>query len=285
MAKLRREDVEDIDIKELEDTEYTEADYETYDGDIPPAGTVLTGYVKKMWWTRTQIKDDGSGDDPMIKILWVAAENEGGLEEYNGLTVWETAVLIPGAKFRWAPFINNFGISLKAIKTSTYVADAEDQFGAPIEKIGTFTPGEDSDESWSRIITERHRWNGDWSARAKRWLPYDEEADEEEEAEEAGQRIADEAEEYEEDTEEEEATEEEAEEEAEPEPARGRKARGSRTAAKAPARPAGRTAKAPAGKPAKAAPGRRGARPKADAKPAARTRGRKAAAADDEPPF
>src|SRR4249920_1683219 len=270
MPKLRREEVADLDVKVLDEQEYTEGDFESYEGEIPPANTELTGYVQNMWWCRTQEKDDGTGLDPMIKVLWVAGDNEGELEEFNGLPIWENLVLVPGAKFRWAPFLNVHGITLKEIKASTYVGEDDDERigGAPIEKIGNFVPGQDSDDAWSRVITKRRFWNDEWRAEAKSWLPWadgdaPEESTEPEEPEEPEDLAEGEGEEEPELFEDEDGNTVDAEgniyeenedgefvmveEEPEPEPEPAKPARGRRAAAKpAAAKPAARTAAKPA---------------------------------------
>ena len=299
MPKLRKDEIADLDVKVLDETEYTEGEFEKYEGEIPPSDTELTGYVARMWWCRTAEKDDGTGLDPMIKVMWIAGDNEGELEDFNGLPIIENLVLIPGAKFRWAPFLDTFGITLKAIKTSTYVAEEDDERwgGAPIEKIGAFVPGEDSDAAWSRVITGRRFWNDAWSATPKKWLPWETEngedpeadAEYEEEDPDAEADAEEDGEEYDEDAEEDG---EEDEPEPEPAPARARAARPAARAAKPAAttraaRPAAarQAPAARAAKPAAAAPSSRRAKPAA-AKPAARGRGRAAAAEEDnEPPF
>jgi hypothetical protein len=273
MVKLRKEDTADLDIDELDAIEYSTDTFDTYDGDIPPKDIELGGYVKKMWWTRTQ------NNDPMIKVLWVAAENDGDNDEYNGCPFWLNAALIGGAKFRWAPFLDNFGITLRQVKNNTDVEGEDDQFGAPINKIGSFRPGEGNDEAWCRIITDREKYNGEWQPRVKEWLPWDDD----------GTEPADEAEDEEPEDEE---YEEEEEPEPEPEPARTRGGRSTRAAARsAPEKPATRgargTARTAAKTPEKAAPARgaRGAR--TAAKPAAtpaRGRGR-ARGSSEDPPF
>ena len=116
MAKLRKDEVADIDVQDLDDAEYSEDDLDSYSGRVPDANTELTGYVARMFWCRTQEKDDGSGLDPMLKVLWIAGDNEGELEEYNGLPVVENLVLVKSTKFRWAPFFRVFGIELKDIR-------------------------------------------------------------------------------------------------------------------------------------------------------------------------
>jgi hypothetical protein len=285
MAKLRSEDVASLDVKELESAEYSTEEFDRYYGEVPPVGTELTAYVKRMWWTRSATKANGSGNDPMLKILTVAADNEGDLEQYNDCPFWLNAALNAGSKFRWGPFLDNFQISIRAIKARKVdVEDKTDQNGAPIISIDGFRPGEDSDEAWCRIITEQEPYNGVMSPRVKEWLPYDDEDDEEgEDAEEAADDEADD--EYEEEDGEEDG--EEAEAEPEPAPARGRRgaarsattaaapARGRRPAASAPARPAA-SGSAPRG-------GRSSGRaPAPAAAPARRGRGR---AAKDDIPF
>ena len=280
MVRLRKEDTADLDIDELDSIEYSTETFESYDGDVPPKDLELTGYVKKMWWTRT------TNNDPMLKILWIAEENTEELEEYNGCPFWLNYALIGGAKFRWAPFLDNYGLTLKQVKNNIDVAEKDDQNGAPINKIGNWKPGEESDEAWCRIVTGRERYNGEWKPAVAEWLPYDTDEDEGE----AGD------EEYDDEPEEE----PEDEPEPEPEPARGR-GRSKPVAASRTAEPArgSRTTRATEKTPEKAATarGQRGARTAAPAKgkaaaaPArgarsAPTRGRGRPRGDDsEPPF
>lgn len=264
MPKLKVTD-DELDVEELEDAEYNEdGDFEDYSGEQPPKGTILRGFIKKMWWTYSQ------NDNPMLKILFVADGNTGDLEEYNGLPVWENAVLIPSVKFRWQPFLDTFGLTIRDVKTKLYVSADDDNQGAPIEKIGKWEPGEDAR---CRIVTKRERYQGEWNTKVSKWLDDEEAADEEEEEEAppprrsraakpaaSSRRKPDpEPEEDEEEEEAEEAEDEEEEEEAPP-PRRG---------------PAGRSRTSTA-------------RAKAPAKAPARGRSRRAAAQDvddEEPPF
>jgi hypothetical protein len=279
MVRIRQEDVADLDVEELDSLEYSTEQFDSYDGEVPPKDTELIGYLRKMWWTRSQ------NNDPMIKALWVAAENDGDLDEYNGCPFWLNLPLIGGAKFRWAPFFETYGITLRQIKKREMdLADKDDQNGAPINKIGNFRPGEENDEAWCRIITTRERYNGEWQPRVAEWLPYDADGDE--------------AEPEEEEEPEDEYEDEEPEEEPEPEPApaRGRGGRGTRSTARsapvAAEKPAARrgTRTAPA-KPVETAPARtgRGTRTAKAAAPATPARGRGRARSkdgyDDEPPF
>jgi hypothetical protein len=295
MAKLRPEDVADIDVKALEAAEYSTEEFDKYYGETPPVGTELNAYVKRMWWTRSAPKAGGGGNDPMLKILTVAAENEGDLAEYNDCPFWLNVTLTENAKFRWGPFFDNFGLSIRAIKARKLdIEDAEDQNGNLINSIDGFKPGEEEDDAWCRIITDQEPYNGVMQPRVKEWLPWDVEAEYSDNGDgEDGDEEADD--EYEDEDE----LEAEAETEAEPEPpARGRGAArsASRSAAPArgsrPARPAPEAAPArrggrPAAAAAAPAPARgRAARPAAAAAPARRGRGgRGAGGSSEEPPF
>jgi hypothetical protein len=268
VPKLRKEDVADIDVDELEEAEYSEGNFVSYSGEIPPEDTVLAGVVKSMWWTRTNPKPGGNPNgDAMVKVLWVAEENDGDLEEYNGLPAWENMALTAPSKFKWGPFFDHFGISIRDVradnksgKNNVVVSDTDEQMGSPIEKIGPFVPG--SDEAYCRIVVAREKYDGRWQAHVKAWLDWEEGDDDDD----------DEVDEVEPEDEEEEDTEEEEEPEEVPPP------RGRRTAAKASNAPAATSTRPAARKPATA---RSGA-----AKAPAPKRGRRGAAgSSDEPPF
>lgn len=183
---------DELDIEEMEAAEYDDSgsSFEPYDGEQPPKGTVLNGAVTKMWWT------DTAAGDRMFKVLWVAEDNEGDLAEYDGLPIWENIALISTAKFKWKPFIDRFGFTLQDIKKKLIVDADDDQFGAPIQKIGKFEP--DTDAAVSRVITGRHKYQGDWQTDITTWLqdgegveePDEPEVDEPEEAEEAPEEEA-----------------------------------------------------------------------------------------------
>jgi hypothetical protein len=252
MPKLKVDDNE-MNVKELEDAEFNEdggGQYEDYDGEQPPKGTLLGGYLKKVWWTYTQereVNGETVGGDPMLKVLFVASENTGEEDEFNGCPVWDNIPLTPGAKFKWAPLFRVLGLTIRDVKTKTFVAEDDDNVGAPVEKIGEWQPGEESDSAWLRIVTGRHKFNGSWQTDPDKWLDYEE------------------------------PEEDEPEEEPEEEPAKpargGRRAKPAAETKAAPSRPAtrGRRASASDNGDTKAA------------KPAARGRGRKPA--DDDPPF
>jgi hypothetical protein len=269
MPKLRPADVADIDPDELEEAEYSEGNYVSYSGEIAPADTVLRAYIKNIWWTKS------SSGNSMLKVLVIADANENELEGYNGMPMWENMVLTSPAKFKWGPFFEHFGIKVSDVKNKTgksnvTVAAEDDSQGAPVEKIGSFVPGEDSDAAWCRVVTTREPYEGKMQAHVGVWLDYDE--DEEEEPEEDIEE-----EEAEEEAEEEEDEAEEGEEEEEVQPTRGR-----RTAAKAsrtpPATPSRSTSRKPA--PSRSAP----AKGRAATAPS-RGKGRRAAGSSDDPPF
>lgn len=289
----------DLDIAALEEAEYSDDEFSDYAGKIPPPKTLLTGYVKKMWLTASQ------NDDDMIVALWEAAENEGDDAQYDGLPIWEHMALIESTKFRWAPFLAAFGLTIRDVATKLVVDKDEDRIGAPILKIDKWEPG--SDASWCQVLTKRDTYNDELQAKAAKWYAYDE-ADEEDQEDEADDEDEQEDEDLEDEDEEqddeEDEDEEDEEEEEQPPPTRSRrtatrsatstKAAAAKTPAKTAARTPARTAKAPAqttrtttratgtsrrAATTKATPAR------ATAKPAGRARGRGKATVDNEPPF
>lgn len=261
MPKLRKQATAKIDVDEMEAAEYSEGSYAKYDGEVPPADTILTAYIKSMWWAETQ------NGDPMLKVLVVAEGNEGEEEEYEGLPMWENMALTPAAKFKWAPFFDHFGITVADAKNKVIVSGEDDQLGEPVTKIGSFVPG--SDESWCRVITSREPYNGNWQAHVAEWLDYEEPEEDAEEEEP-------------EEPEDEEAEDEDTEEEPEEEPEEAPAARGRRSASK------GRTTPTPTA--TRSTPSRsarsRSAPAKAGKSPAPAKRGRRAAGgSSDDPPF
>jgi hypothetical protein len=271
MPRLRIDD--ELDADDLDGAEYSTGSYQKYEGEQPPVDTYLRGYIKNIWWTYT------ASEDPMLKVLFVADGNTGDDEDYNGLPVWENMALTKGAKFKWGPFFEHFGLTIRLLKAKTIIAEEDDEkMGSPVTKIGTLlTPGEDSDNARCAIITTREKYDGKWQTHVGEWLD-DEEPEEEEAAED----------------EEQEEEEEEEEEEEPPPPARTRRAASGKTSAQ----PA--TKSAVASKPAatKTSAGKTSAtRPTATKRPAAAKPGaakaaaapargkRRAATLDDEPPF
>jgi hypothetical protein len=295
----------EFNIAELEEADYNESDdFESYDGELPPSDTVLTGYIKSMWWTMT------GSNKRMFKILFVAADNEEDEAEFDGLPIWDNPFFSPDGKFRWKPFIDNFGVTLKDIQTKLYLEPEENdhpRFGSVVERVGTLVPG--GDTAWARVLTKiGFDQEGNRRVEIKKWLPLededeivDEEEPEDEEEPPEDPEDYDDSDEEEEDEDYEEEDEEEDEEEEEPEPPkRGR--RPAPAAAKAAAKPGaspGASAKARAAKTAPARGGRaaaapaRGAKPAATrgtrtttTKPASATRGRRTAQPPQkEPPF
>jgi len=290
MTRLKEADVAGLDVRELEAVEYSTEQFDYYEGDVPPVDTILRGYVKRMWWTRS------ANNDAMLKILWIAAENEGDLKQYDGLPVWLNAALIASAKFRWDPFLQWAQISLAAIKARKVDVDKADQNGAPIKSIDGFHPGEDHDEAWGMILIGHEPYQGETKAIAKDWLEWEDELDDsgesdEDEYEDEDETGDEEGDEYED----EEEGEAEDEQPAEP-PARGRRGsrsapataqtRGARTAGKAPAATATRSGARSARGSGSAPSGRTAAAPARGSRTAsAPARGRGRRSADNEPPF
>lgn len=170
-------DLDEDAIRDLEEAEYEEGgSFEKYNGEQPPVGTELYGFVKRIWWTYSQ------NDDDMLKILWVADGNEGEEAEFNGCPIWENYSLISTMKFKWAPFLDVLGLTIRDVIRKTHVeAEEEGNNGQPIIKIGTWEPG--SDESYCRVITDHHKHEGNWQTDVGTWLPYEDEEEPEPEPE------------------------------------------------------------------------------------------------------
>lgn len=174
---------EDLNVKELEEAEYEEGQFQKYDGEIPPTGTMLNMRVTAMWWTYTA--QDG---DAMLKVLSVAEDNPGSLSEYDGLPCWDNMALTAAAKFKWAPFLDHFGLTIRQVKTQLFVADDDDRNGAPIEKIAKWQVGSDAAQFVGVINKERYQ--GKWQAHINEWLDADTELEADEEEEKSRSRAA-----------------------------------------------------------------------------------------------
>lgn len=129
MAKMKWDD--DIDWKGLNDEEYDDSgDFEDYDGPVPPKGTLLNGDIKKVWLS------ESSTGNMMLRVLFEAADNEGDNKDYDGCPVWDNVVFTsPKAKFRWQPFFDALGFTLKDLKAKTVVGE-EDNVGTVVDSIG-----------------------------------------------------------------------------------------------------------------------------------------------------
>jgi len=169
-------DPDDLDVEWEEGQTFTK-----YDGDIPPVDTVLIARITKMWWTQT---NDGSAS--MIKMVAVAEQNTGDLEEYNGLDSWENLTFKKTAAFRYGPFLAHFGIAYKDIFNKMDVEEEDDRIGTPINKIGNWVVG--SDDALCRIVTGRDKYKGKQQSRIEGWLDYEEPDDEDDEDEPAPRR-------------------------------------------------------------------------------------------------
>lgn len=172
MPRLKVDD-DELDIEELEEAEYEESDYEPYSGPQPPKGTILYGYVKKIWWTYN------SNDVRMFVVIFEATDESG---KYKGLGVWDRITLSTAAKFRWQPFLDAMGITLQDIKKKMIVERDDENQGRPVTKIGSFVIG-DEEKAAIRIITKKERYNDEWETKVDKWLPWEDPHDDDEEDE------------------------------------------------------------------------------------------------------
>jgi hypothetical protein len=155
----------DIDWRGLNDAEYSDDEFETYDGPVPPKNIILSGVVKKIWATET------ANGDAMLKVLFEAAGNSGDRKVYNGCGIWDNVLFtMPQVKFKWQPFFDAIGITLADVKNKTLLADTEeDRMGAPIARIGTVKFPEAGVPI--RVKTDREKYEDEWQARVGKFLP------------------------------------------------------------------------------------------------------------------
>lgn len=111
--------------------EYDGGDFEPYDGEEPPAKTVLRGQVKKLWITESK------QGNRMLKVLFEAGGNQGKRAEYDGWSVWDQIPLLPNCAFRYMPFLESLGLTMDDLKRRCAIAQEEDNVGTPVLKIGT----------------------------------------------------------------------------------------------------------------------------------------------------
>jgi hypothetical protein len=158
-----------FDEDELEGAEYNE-DFGDYTGEEPPASIILSGHIKKLWLSESE--KEGVKSDMLI-VLFVADENEGDYEKYNGWPTFDYQVLKTTTKFKWKPFFDAIGITVRDVKNKMYTADEPENMGDVVEKIGTWQPGPDNDGAWVRVLTKRELYNGAYQAKVQKFLPWE----------------------------------------------------------------------------------------------------------------
>ena len=178
MAKLKIS-AEDFDLEGLDQAEEGEG-FEDYDGPIPPNKTILRGRIVQMWASKSE------AGNLRFPYLWIAQGNEGDLERYNGLPVFDGVTWVASAATWYKPFLAAFGIKLKDIFNKTDVEEEEGRFGNKINKIGKWRPDRENTDGDCRMIIKRDRFEGEVRAKCGKFLPLDaadEAADEEDEGE------------------------------------------------------------------------------------------------------
>jgi hypothetical protein len=177
MPKMKWGDAEP-DWDELDDAEYEEGDFDRYEGPVPPNNTVLSGVIKKIWGAESQ------AGNSMFKVLFEAEGNSGDKKKFNGCPIWDNVVWTPQTKFRWQPWLDAVGLTLKDVRQKTITAEDDDNVGKPIMRIGKikFTEGVDV-----RVVTKRESYNGEPQARIQEWLaPKDADTDEDDDEDDDG---------------------------------------------------------------------------------------------------
>jgi hypothetical protein len=177
MPRLKADEFS-FDEEELEGAEWSEDEYSSYDGPEPPARIVLRGFVKKMWITEAR-----SSKNDMLVVLFEAKDNVGDRAQYDGWATWDHLVLQANTKFRWQPFLNATGLTLQDIKKKMYVGEDEENNGLPIEKIGTWVPGEQNDAAWLMAVTKREFYDGESRGKVAKYLEWEDPEEDEDEPE------------------------------------------------------------------------------------------------------
>jgi hypothetical protein len=145
----------DVDFDELPE-EWDDDGYEPYDGEQPPAGTLLNGEIDRMWY-----KEFSSGSKGFV-VSFKADGNTGSREEYNGWGTLDNIVLQDNTAFRYGPLLEVLGITLDDVQRRTQTEDDEDQIGLPITRIGKVKlPVACS------IITKNEKYEGERRAKVK----------------------------------------------------------------------------------------------------------------------
>lgn len=174
MPKIKWGDAEP-DWDELDDAEYEEGEgYNRYEGPVPPNNTILSGVIKKVWAAESQ------AGNSMFKVLFEAEGNTGDKKKYDGCPIWDNVVWTPQTKFRWQPWLDALGLTLREVRGKTITAEDDDNVGTPIMRIGKV---KFSDGVAVRVVTKRESYQGEPQARIQEWMspgdPDSEEDDEE----------------------------------------------------------------------------------------------------------
>jgi hypothetical protein len=161
MPKMRwAGDAEEPDWSAMEDEEFDESgDFAPYDGPQPPKNTLLSGELKKVWAVTSQ-----SGNH-MFKVLWEATGNSGDKAKYNGLAIWDNIVWVPQNKFKWQPWLDGLGITLRAVQKATVTAEDEDNVGLPVQRINRL-----KFPAPIRVLTDSEMYEGERRTKVNKWL-------------------------------------------------------------------------------------------------------------------
>lgn len=107
-----------------EDLEGVEA---SYNGEMPPANTLMSGVLSKIFLTHDH------ENKPMFKVLYKAV---GG--DYDGFPAWVNVSIKPSAAFVWGPFLEDvLHVSVEDLNSRTKVDRTNPRpAGLPVTSIG-----------------------------------------------------------------------------------------------------------------------------------------------------
>lgn len=163
MPKLKLDDGV-FDAEALEEAEEGEQ-YEDYEGEVPRTNTTLKGRIVGMWATKSE------AGNVRFPYLWIAEGNTGDLKQFNGLPVFDGVTWTARAASFYKPFLRAFGLKASTVQTKTTVEEEEGRNGNKITKIGKLVFDRESDDGLCRMIIKREKWEGEYRAKCKKFLP------------------------------------------------------------------------------------------------------------------
>ncbi len=153
------------------DTDELDVDYDErddiidYDGPTPKARMELPGRIKNLWYLTS------SNGNPMFKVIFEAeTAGHSKLAAYDGCPVWDNITFTPGAAFRYQPFLQLFGLTLRDVKSRMDLEEDETRMGRKVLSIGRWEPG--SDEAMCAIKIKTEFYEEERQVRVAKYLPH-----------------------------------------------------------------------------------------------------------------
>lgn len=147
----------EVDAVEVEDRQ---ADFEPYDGPVPPNNSILQVMLK---WAR--VAEFGSGNGGLKLLMEVAEPEESTKKRYNGCPLFENLVDVDTQDWKIRQFLDAIGGTGK--DWDSCVAEKDDKDNDVIVKFGRIKAA----GLRFRIQTTRETYDGEQRAKVQRYLP------------------------------------------------------------------------------------------------------------------